>query len=152
MTSLSNTSNVKQLGKRPSYLQIVSWNLKDITNEAIRLFSLEHSTLTTQEKADALGISCVTYVKKAIELGISIPKIRDKNKKVEFFELLDSAELNTNIIVKNYAETTVRNYTNDWLREQPKLLGATISTIAAGVCVYLYEKTTTKTKKTIVNS
>ncbi len=132
-------------------LLIKTWNLKEASNDIILALHLMKPELNVQERAELHGITYSTYVIKAKELGINITKQRDKNKKTEFFELLDSAELNTNIMVTNYDITTVRNYTSVWLKDQSKLLGATISDMKAGVCVYLFEKTTQKTKKTILS-
>ena len=133
-------------------LLIKTWNLKEASNDIILALHLMKPELNVQERAELHGITYSTYVIKAKELGINITKQRDKNKKTEFFELLDSAELNTNIMVTNYDITTVRNYTSVWLKDQSKLLGATISDMKAGVCAYLFEKTTQKTKKNILNS
>jgi hypothetical protein len=132
-------------------LLIKTWNLKEASNDIILVLHLMKPELNAQERAELHGITYSTYITKAKELGINITKQRDKNKKTEFFELLDSSELNTNIIIKDYAITTVQNYTNAWLKEQTKLLGATISEMKLGVCVYLFEKTTQKTKKTILS-
>ena len=129
-----------------------TWNLKEASNDIILALHLMKPELTAKERAELHGISYNTYVTKATELGIGIAKQRDKNKKAEFLELLDAAELNTNIMITNYDITTVRNYTSVWLKDQSKLLGATISDMEAGVCVYLFEKTTQKTKKNILNS
>ena len=132
-------------------LLIKTWNLKEASNDIILALHLIKPELNVHERAKLHGVNYNTYVTKAKELGINITKQRDKTKKAEFLELLDSAELNTNIMITNYDITTVRNYTNVWLKDQSKLLGATISDMKAGVCVYLFEKTTQKTRKTILS-
>ena len=111
-----------------------TWNLKEASNDIILALHLMKPELTAKERAELHGISYNTYVTKATELGIGIAKQRDK------------------IMITNYDITTVRNYTSVWLKDQSKLLGATISDMKAGVCVYLFEKTTQKTKKNILNS
>jgi hypothetical protein len=132
-------------------LLIQTWNLKDASNQVINALHLAMPNTNAQERAELHGITYSTYVTRAKELGITITKQRDKSKKSKFFELLDEAELNTNIIIKDYELTTVKNYTNVWLKDQTKLLGATISEMKGGICVYLFEKRTNKTKKNILN-
>lgn len=126
-------------------INLKTWNLVDIERYTIASMMYLNKDLSNEDKARLLGISMPTFVKKAKEVGFAVVKPRNSSKE-ELFKLLSESPLNVNIIVKNYAITTLTNYTGQWIKEQEKNLGFAVSEISTGVCVYLYEKKNRKTK------
>ncbi len=127
-----------------------TWNLEKITNEIIKEVHEHHPTDSLQDKADLLGVSYYTLVKKTKALGLDhLIKFLDKDGKQKLFSLLDESPLNTNIVIKNYKPTTLANYVCEYVRNHEKNLGYAVSEIESGVCVYLYERKTPKNIKKV---
>jgi hypothetical protein len=120
-------------------LNIKSFNLKQIELSAILLLFQRFPDLPFEKKAEKLGISPITLNKRCADLGIEIPK-GNRRSQEEFFEQLDKATLNTNIVFRGYALTTVRSYVCSWCAEHRDKIRYAVSEIKDGVCVYLYKR------------
>lgn len=101
----------------------------------------EFSQESFEVKAQVLGISVSSLYNKCKEYGITTGlRTRNPEGKQLFFEKLDNAKLNTNIVIKEkYSVSTIKNYTGEWCSNQREKIRYVVSEIASGYCVYLYK-------------